>query len=58
MDVLRNSLAARPVDESLVTEHPFSTTVSREGREEKLSRAEPALEFIFSPTKHGPGSKA
>lgn len=34
MDALHNSLAGRLVDVSLVTEHPFSAAVSREGRQE------------------------
>lgn len=34
MDVLHNSLAGWLVDVSLVTEHPFSAAVSREGRQE------------------------
>lgn len=34
MDALRNSLAGRAVDVSLVTERPFSAAVSGEGRQE------------------------
>lgn len=34
MEALHNSLAGRLVDVSLVTEHPFSTAVGREGRRE------------------------
>lgn len=34
MDVLHNSLAGRLVDGSLVTEHPLSAAVGREGRRE------------------------
>lgn len=38
MDALRNSLAGWAVDVSLVTEHPFRTAVSGEGREESRLR--------------------
>lgn len=37
MDTLHNSLAGWLVDVSLVTEHPFSATVSREGRQETVT---------------------
>lgn len=59
MDVLHNSLAGRLVDVSLVTEHPLSTAVSREGRQEsrvwELSQAESALEFVFKSSEQVPG---